>query len=160
MIGPVLCGGCVGHVVVVTFFTHRHFAFRISRRDGSHNIGRGIGRCHGIGPIMIGPYTNAAIPRVRHTVHRAPTHAHQPFPDLHDPMHVVRYVSDRHHHEFAHVNMWHVFRYRIPTPLRQFAHRVRHHHAIRDLAEQMRAVLRAYRQETCLPTGRYAPSLA
>jgi len=63
---------------------------------------------------------------------------HQPFPDHHDPMHMVG-----HHHEFAHINMRHVVRYRIPTLLGQFADRRWMHHTIRNSPEPMAPVIGA-----------------
>ncbi len=114
MIGPHLCGGGVGQITAIRFVVHcGAMVRRCIGRDGPI-VRHRIGSCWWIGPIMIGPYV---VP-TRHAVHRTATRVHQPFPYHHDPMHMVR-----HHHEFPDIHMRHVFRYRIPTPLRQFADR-------------------------------------
>jgi hypothetical protein len=70
-------------------------------------------------------------------------------------MHVVR-----HHHEFPHIHMGHVFRYRIPTPLRQFADGRSMHYTIRNVSKQMASVIGTDGQVTYLSAGRYAPCWA
>ncbi len=105
-----------------------------------HDVGRyGVGR-YGIGPIMIGPYAFRLL---------------QPFPYHHDPVHMVG-----HHHERIDVHMRHVFRYGIPTPLRQFADGRSMHYTIRNVSKQMASVIGTDGQVTYLSAGRYAPCWA
>ena len=91
-----------------------------------------------VGVVLRVPRTNAGRVMTRPYPTRIAPHVHQPIPYHHDPMHMVR-----HHHEFAHIHMRHVFGYRIPTPLRPFTDGRWMHHAIRDASEQMQPILRA-----------------
>ena len=65
-----------------------------------------------------------------------------------------------HHHELADIHMGHVLRDGVPALLGYITQCVSHHHPVLHTAEQLPHVFGAYRHETCLPAGRYAPSLA
>ncbi len=68
-------------------------------------------------------------------------------------MHMVR-----HHHERIAHHHGHVFGYRIPTPLNNVAHGIRHHHVIHHTTEQRQSPLRAYRDVIRAGAGVIVPA--